>query len=43
MELDAGLLLEAELVRPECRSRELLAGLARFAAGARDASPRPPR
>jgi enoyl-CoA hydratase len=41
LDLDAGLLLEAELVRPECRSPELLAGLARFAAGARDASPRP--
>jgi enoyl-CoA hydratase len=41
-ELDAGLLLEAEVVRPACFSEELLAGLARFAAGARDASPRPP-
>lgn len=41
LDLDAGLLLEAELVRPECSSPELLAGLARFAAGARDASPRP--
>ncbi|HEU4430773.1 MAG TPA: enoyl-CoA hydratase-related protein [Myxococcota bacterium] len=40
--LDAGLLLEAQLVRPECSSPELLAGLARFAAGARDASPVPP-
>jgi enoyl-CoA hydratase len=42
MDLDAGLLLEAEVVRPACYSEELLAGLARFAAGARDASPRPP-
>lgn len=42
LDLDAGLLLEARMVRPECFSEELLAGLARFAAGARDASPRPP-
>jgi len=42
LDLDAGLLLEAQLVRPECFSPELLAGLARFAAGARDASPVPP-
>ena len=42
MELDAGLLLEAELVRPECFSEEMRDGLLRFAAGARDASPRPP-
>jgi enoyl-CoA hydratase len=41
LDLDAGLLLEARVVRPACRSDELLAGLARFAAGARDASPRP--
>lgn len=41
-ELDAGLLLEAEVVRPARFSGELLAGLARFAGGARDASPRPP-
>jgi enoyl-CoA hydratase len=40
--LDAGLLLEARVVRPACFSEELLAGLARFASGARDASPRPP-
>jgi enoyl-CoA hydratase len=40
--LDAGLLLEAQCVRPECFSPELRAGLARFAAGARDASPAPP-
>jgi enoyl-CoA hydratase len=42
LDLDAALLLEAELVRPACASDELRAGLARFAAGARDASPRPP-
>jgi enoyl-CoA hydratase len=42
MELDAGLLLEAQLVRPECFSEEMRDGLLRFAAGARDASPRPP-
>lgn len=42
LDLDEGLLLEAELVRPACRSEELRDGLARFAAGARDASPRPP-
>jgi enoyl-CoA hydratase len=42
MDLDAGLLLEAELVRPACFSEELRDGLARFAAGARDDSPRPP-
>jgi len=41
-DLDDGLLTEARLVRPECFSEELLAGLARFAQGARDASPRPP-
>jgi enoyl-CoA hydratase len=38
--LDDGLLLEARLVRPECMSEELREGLARFAGGARDASPR---
>jgi enoyl-CoA hydratase len=38
--LDDGLLLEARVVRPECFSDELRAGLARFAGGARDASPR---
>ncbi len=43
LDLDAGLLLEAKLVRPECFSEELRAGLARFAAGARDPSPRPTR
>jgi enoyl-CoA hydratase len=42
LELDAGLLLEAEVVRPTCFSEEMRDGLARFAAGARDASPRPP-
>jgi enoyl-CoA hydratase len=40
-DLDDGLLIEAQVVRPTCRSDELLAGLARFAAGARDDSPRP--
>jgi enoyl-CoA hydratase len=39
--LDDGLLLEAQVVRPTCVSEELRAGLARFAAGARDESPRP--
>jgi enoyl-CoA hydratase/carnithine racemase len=42
LDLDDGLRLEAELVRPHCFSEELRDGLARFAAGARDASPRPP-
>ena len=42
LELDAGLLLEAEIVRPPCASEEMRAGLARFGAGARDASPRSP-
>lgn len=41
LDLDAGLRLEAEIVRPECFSEELREGLARFAAGARDESPRP--
>jgi len=40
--LDDGLLLEARIVRPELFSDEMLAGLDRFAAGARDESPRPP-
>jgi len=40
LDLDEGLLLEARVVRPECASPELLEGLARFAAGARDESPR---
>src|SRR6185369_2585206 len=39
--LDDGLLLEAAVVRPACYSEELRDGLARFAAGARDESPRP--
>jgi enoyl-CoA hydratase len=43
LDLDAGLLLEAEIVRPACVSDEMRAGLGRFADGARDASPRPPR
>jgi enoyl-CoA hydratase len=42
LDLDEALLLEAALVRPQCFSDELRDGLARFAAGARDASPRPP-
>jgi len=42
LDLDEALLLEAELVRPECFSDEMRAGLVRFAEGARDASPRPP-
>ena len=42
LDLDPGLLLEARVVRPACCSDELRAGLARFAGGARDASPRPP-
>jgi enoyl-CoA hydratase len=52
-DLDDGLRLEAALVRPTCVSvdpsdgslrisPELLEGVARFASGARDASPRPP-
>ncbi len=41
-DLDQGLLLEAALVRPTCFNEELAAGMARFAEGARDASPRPP-
>jgi enoyl-CoA hydratase len=40
-DLDEGLLLEARIVRPTCYSEEMREGLARFAAGARDASPRP--
>jgi enoyl-CoA hydratase len=39
-DLDEGLLLEASIVRPACASDELREGLARFAGGARDASPR---
>ena len=41
--LDEGLQLEARVVRPTLASDELAAGLARFAAGARDESPRPAR
>jgi enoyl-CoA hydratase len=41
LDLDAGLLLEAKRVRPTCYSEELREGLERFAAGARDVSPRP--
>lgn len=41
-DLDAALLLEAEVVRPALYSPELLEGLHRFASGARDVSPRPP-
>jgi enoyl-CoA hydratase len=41
--LDEGLQLEARVVRPTLASDELAAGLARFAAGARDESPGPPR
>lgn len=40
--LDDGLLLEARVVRPQLFSEEMLAGLERFAGGARDDSPRPP-
>lgn len=40
--LDQGLKLEADVVRPQIWSTELADGLARFAAGARDVSPRPP-
>lgn len=42
LSLDEGLKLEARVVRPTLESDELTAGLARFAAGARDESPRPP-
>lgn len=42
-DLDEGLLLEAQVVRPTLLNEELLAGLGRFAEGARDPSPRPPR
>lgn len=41
LDLDEGLLLEAKVVRPACFSPELADGLARFASGARDESPRP--
>jgi enoyl-CoA hydratase len=42
LSIDEGLKLEARVVRPMLMSDELAAGLARFAAGARDASPSPP-
>jgi enoyl-CoA hydratase len=41
LDLDEGLLLEANVVRPTCFSEELREGLRRFASGARDESPRP--
>jgi enoyl-CoA hydratase len=41
LDLDAGLLLEARLVRATLGSREMAEGLRRFAEGARDPSPRP--
>jgi enoyl-CoA hydratase len=41
LSLEEGLRLEARVVRPTLASEELAAGLGRFAAGARDASPRP--
>lgn len=40
--VDDGLKLEARIVRPTLVSEEMTSGLARFATGARDASPRPP-
>ena len=42
LSLDEGLKFEARVVRPTLASDELAASLARFAAGARDVSPRPP-
>jgi len=42
LDLDDGLLLEANVVRATLSSDEMVAGLGRFASGARDASPRPP-
>lgn len=42
LSLDEGLLLEARVVRPSLASEELMNGLSRFAAGARDVSPQPP-
>ena len=42
LSLDEGLKLEARVIRPTLASDELVAGLARFAAGARDDSPRSP-
>ena len=43
LDLDEALLLEAKLVRAALASDEMVEGLRRFAGGARDASPRPPR
>ncbi len=42
LDLDEGLLLEARIVRPALTDPEMIDGLQRFAAGARDESPRPP-
>ena len=42
LDLDDALLLEAKVVRAALFSDEMVAGLERFAAGARDESPRPP-
>jgi enoyl-CoA hydratase len=42
LSLDEGLKLEARTVRPALGNAELAAGLARFASGSRDESPRPP-
>jgi enoyl-CoA hydratase len=42
MSLDDALLHEAKVVRPALFSGEMVAGLERFSAGARDESPRPP-
>jgi len=42
LDLDVGLLLEAQLCRAAASGEEMAAGLQRFAGGARDASPVPP-
>lgn len=42
LSLDEGLKLEARIVRPALGNSELAAGLARFASGSRDESPRAP-
>ena len=42
LDLDDALLLEARVVRATLDSEEMVAGLQRFATGARDESPRPP-
>lgn len=42
LSLDEGLKLETQIVRPTLANDELMVGLNRFAAGAREASPRPP-